>query len=257
MAITSIDYSLFRALRAADRLPLGGDVLELGEANWYGDVGVADLIEDINRYAPEAERAGLLQRLDEIVATKPPSRLFDLAKIFWATFLQPKSLTAIDLHGADQALKLDLNQPLELPQSYDVILNLGTLEHVFNAPQALKTVHDHIRPGGLMIHGMPLSGWVDHGFYNFHSTFYWDLAAANDYAVEMALYTQLEPLQLIRLEDRETISKMSAAKAIGENSEIYVVLRSPPERQPFRVPMQGYYAGTISPEAKARWAADR
>ena len=257
MAITVIDYSLFRALRAAGQLPLGGDVLELGEANWYGDVGVSDLAEDINRYAREPERAALLQRLDELVGARSPSRLFDLAKVFWATFLQPRSLTAIDFHGTEQALQLDLNQPVELPQTYDLILNLGTLEHVFNVPQALKTVHDHIRPGGLMIHGMPLSGWVDHGFYNFQSTFYWDLAAANDYAVEMALYTQLEPLKLVRLEDREAISKMSAAKAIGENSLIYVVLRSPPAARPFRVPMQGYYAGTVTPEARARWTTDR
>jgi SAM-dependent methyltransferase len=257
VAITAIDYSLFRAMRAAGQLPQGGDVLELGEANWYGDVGLADLIEDIHRYVPEGERAALLQRLDELVETKPRSRLFDLAKIFWTVFLQPKSLTSIDFHGTERALMLDLNKQLELPQSYDLILNFGTLEHIFNVPQALKTVHDHIRPGGMMIHGMPFSGFVDHGFYSFHPTFYWDLAHANGYAVEAALYTQLDPLKLIRLEDRETVSKMSVAKAIGENSLIYVVLRSPAERKPFRIPLQGYYAGTLTPDAQARWGSDR
>lgn len=55
-----------------------------------------------------------------------------------------------------------------------------------------------------MMHGMPLSGWVDHGFYSFNATFYWDLAAANGYEIDLALYTELNPLKLVRLRIRKT-----------------------------------------------------
>jgi SAM-dependent methyltransferase len=258
VAITAIEYSVFRSLRAAGKLPLGGDILQLGEANWYGDVGLNDLREDIGRHAPEAERPALLRELDRLIAERPSTELFDIARIFWATFFQPRSMTAIDFHGSADALKLDLNGPVDLGRRFDVVMNLGTIEHVFNVAQALATMHDHTAPGGIMIHGMPLTGWVDHGFYNFHSTFYWDLARANDYQVVVGLHAQLEPLKIVQLKDRETILELARDKALGDNSLIYMILRRPAEVRPFKAPIQGYYAAdAVSPEAARQWKALR
>ena len=256
MAITAIEYSLIRSLRRDARLPLGGEVLELGQANWYGDVGVSDLRQDIETYAPPAARGDLGRRLDAVLAADEPS-LFDLARIFWDVFLQPASMTAIDFHGTAEALKLDLNGPVDLGRRFDLVMNLGTIEHVFNVAEAVRTVHEHCRPGGLMLHGMPLSGWLEHGFYSFNSTFYFDLAQANDYAVEVALYTEWEPLRIVPLADRESIRRLADRDGIGPNSLLYVLLRRPSNEAPFRIPMQGYYAGQLSPQAAAAWREDR
>jgi SAM-dependent methyltransferase len=201
MAITAVEYSLFRSLRRQGLLPLGGDVLEIGEANWYGDVGVLDLQKDIQEFAPEERRGALEVRLGELIK-RTPAPLFDIAKVVWETFLHPASLTAIDFHGTADALRLDLNKPIDLQRQFDVVMNLGTVEHVFNVAQAMQTIHDHTRPGGLMIHGMPLSGWVEHGFYAFNSTFYFDVARANGYEVVLALYAELDTLKMLRLADR-------------------------------------------------------
>ena len=256
MAITAIEYSLIRSLRRYDRLPLGGDVLEIGEANWYGDVGLQDLRQDIGLYAAEDRRDALIQALDDLVRREPPA-LFEIAKLFWQTFLRPKSLTAIDLHGGADALKLDLNEPVDLGRRFDLVINFGTIEHVFNVARALQTVHDHTRPGGLMLHGMPLSGWVDHGFYSFNSTFYFDLARANGYGVESVLYTELDPLKIVQLADREAILRLSKTGGIGPNSLLYAVLRRPQQAAPFRTPMQGYYEGALTGEAALAWKHDR
>jgi SAM-dependent methyltransferase len=253
MAITEIEYVLFRNLRDQGLMPLGGEVLELGEANWYGDVGVDTLREDIGRYAEEAARPGLNAALDTILAAKRPSIRFEIAKIYWATFVQAASLTAIDFHGSATALKLDLNGPVDLGRTFDIVMNLGTIEHVFNVAAAMKTVHDHVRPGGLMMHGMPLNGWLDHGSYSFNPTFYWDLAAANGYEIVQAIYAEHNPTKLIRLEDRETLIRLARQGPLGNDSLIYVTLRRPDEARPFQVPLQGYYAGTLTEEAKAAW----
>jgi len=118
-------------------------------------------------------------------------------------------------------------------------------------------MHDHAKPGGLMLHGMPLSGWIDHGFYSFNPTLYWDLAAANGYQIVGAFYTQLDPFLIRPLASRETVGEMAGRGEIGGNSLIYVVFRQPAEPAAFRAPMQGYYADALSPDATTRWLTAR
>lgn len=75
---------------------------------------------------------------------------------------------------------LDLNVPLEHqsgiplnPGGYDLILDLGTLEHCFNAPQALKTINSLLNINGVVVHWNPCC-MPNHGFYNFSPTFFYD-----------------------------------------------------------------------------------
>lgn len=253
MAITGIEYSLFRGLREQGRLPQQGDILELGEANWYGDVDLQTLRADIRRFVPADEQQALLARLDEVLQASRPEYRFEIAKVFWQTFLQPRSMTAIDFHGTEQALRLDLNDPVDLERQFHVVMNLGTVEHVFNVAQAFKTIHDHTLPGGLMVHGLPFTGWIDHGFYAFNPTFFWDLAAVNGYGFLVACYTELNPLKLIQLQTREHVLEMARSGQVGANSLLYMIMVRPEEARPFRVPIQGYYAGAISREAAEAW----
>ena len=57
MAINIIEYNVMRRMRQELMLPLGGDILELGEANWYGDVDLNLLLQDITNFAPPAQQA--------------------------------------------------------------------------------------------------------------------------------------------------------------------------------------------------------
>ncbi len=256
MAISAIEYSFFRSLRKANVLPLGAEILELGQTNWYGDVGLHDLGQDIYAYAPEADRKALFDELNAVSSRQPPD-LFAMARIFWTTFLQPASLTAIDFHGPG-ALKLDLNGPINLGRQFGIVMNLGTLEHVFDVARALRTIHDHTAPGGLMIHGLPLTGWIDHGFYNFHSTFYYDLARANDYKVVVGMVAEAEPLKFTQMADRESVLALSKAGGLGNNALIYMILRKPAEERPFQPPIQGYYSpGALSDEGVMAWTTER
>ncbi len=257
MAICAIDGTIFRQLREQNVLPLGGHVLEMGQSNWYGDIDVAELQQDILRFALEGERQDLLRQLDEILQAQRPEMMFEIADIYWRTIWQPASMTAIDFHGTPAALRQDLNQPLDLPRQYSVVMNLGTAEHVFNVYQVFKSIHDYTLPGGLMMLAFPFSGWVDHGFYNFQSTFYWDLAAANGYTMTLCAYAEMQPLKLIQLHRRETILELASSGQIGQNAMIYAALRKPAQPAAFKVPIQGYYASTISPEAAEAWATLR
>lgn len=71
---------------------------------------------------------------------------------------------------------VDLNTHLEdksMLGRHDIVLDPGTLEHVFNAPHALTLMNFAVAPDGYMIHWNPAT-MVNHGFYNFSPTFYYD-----------------------------------------------------------------------------------
>jgi hypothetical protein len=252
-----LEYELVSYLKKQGKLPEGGSILELGEANWYGDVNLQRLRDDIGLYASEEQRRELLDVID-LTATRADSfHMFDLAKAFYRTFFNYQQIDAIDFHGTERAMKLDLNEPVKLEQQYDFIMNDGTGEHVFNVFQFFKTVHEVTLPGGVMFHGMPFSGWVDHGFFNFNPTFYWDLAAANGYEILLFAYAELTPPKICIFNFREEVLEFAKQDKIGKNSLLYLAARKPVTENPFRVPMQGYYAGAISPSAQQDWAALR
>jgi hypothetical protein len=258
MAITTLDYLIIAQVKKLGLIPTHPAVLELGEANWYGDVSIDQLVADIKQHVTDADRQkALLQRLRTLCNERPQTFLFDVAKIFHQTFFNPRLLEAIDLSGSPAAMRFDLNQPVPLQKNYDVIMNLGTAEHVFNVYQFFKTVHELCAPEGLMLHLMPFNGWFDHGFYNFQSTFYFDLALANNYSMHLLAYTELNPPKIKFCSRREDIIQLAQAGGVGVNALLYAVLRKSKVAAPFQVPMQGYYAGTLSKEGERAWGAMR
>ena len=254
MAISVIEYQLVRSLQEQNLFPRGRDLLEIGEANWYGDIHLDLLRADIARFAAPERRAELLQALDQAAGRGDTQASWDIAKIFWQTFLAPASITAIDFDGTATARKLDLNQPIDLGQRFDIVHNAGTLEHVFDIAQAFRNMHNLTKPGGVMIHHAPFVGWVDHGFYAMQPTLFWDLAEANGYHVAAMIYAEVDPPRLESLPSREAILEMAKAGRIGRNANLAAVLQRPHTEAPFRIPIQGYYAGRISQQAGDAWS---
>jgi hypothetical protein len=253
MAIGCIDYLVVRELAKANLIPPQPDVLELGEANWYGDVDVKQLIGDIQQYADLDTQYELLSRLEKLYSDpSAPNVAFDIAKVFYRTFLKYRSITAIDLHGTASALRYNLNDPLPMDRQFHIVINTGTAEHVFNVCQFFKSMDERTLPEGLMIHAFPFMGWLDHGFYTFNPTLIADLAMANNYQILIWLYS--EGQHFVEIKNIEQIHEMKKRSEIHENSMQHLVLRKPKEDQSFVVPMQGYYARTISKSAAEDWA---
>jgi len=250
MAVSALDYIIFRELARANAIPPQPDVLELGEANWYGDVEISQLVGDIRERCSEERQMELLLQLEKLFADpSAQSVYFDIAKVFYKTFLDYRSITAIDFNGTANALRYDLNAPISINRQFQVVINTGTAEHVFNVCQFLKTAHECTCPGGLMIHAFPFMGWLDHGFYNFNPTLIADLAAANQYILMLWAYGEIQPFRIMQLSGIEQIHEMKKQGELRENSILYVVMRKPQQEKPFVLPMQGYYSGRLSKTA--------
>lgn len=258
MAITHADCVLWRLLRDADAIPDRPSVLEIGKANWYGDVPADQFYADLAKYGSAESRRG----------TSPVDVWAAAERYYKAMLREPSVVTAIDLDpAAPGARREDLNCPIRFPYPgfYDVIINTGTAEHVFDLRQVWETMHDAAKPGGLMVHSMPLWGWLDHGFVNYQPTFIADLAAANNYEVLVWLYAELRPAYVQRVHSPADIHQLAyRGKAPGQSGSamMHVAFRKPvagdaAAGQSFRVPMQGVYAARATEDEKRAWLARR
>ena len=88
-----------------------------------------------------------------------------------------------DLNGSAE-INLDLSQPI--PKEYvgnlGSVLNGGTVEHIFDLRQVFENIHLMVRPGGAMLHLVPIT-WYNHGFINFNPLFFQSLSEVNNYSV--------------------------------------------------------------------------
>lgn len=84
----------------------------------------------------------------------------------------------------DPSFVLDLNLPLppDLGPDFDLVYDGGTMEHCFNPAQVMHNAANLAAPGGTVIHHVPMNNWVDHGFYQFSPTLFFDYYEASGFA---------------------------------------------------------------------------
>ena len=70
-------------------------------------------------------------------------------------------------------------------KKYDLLLDLGTQEHVFNNNNFLQNVFNLLKPGGIYIFEVPCTGYIDHGFRQYSPTFFFDLCVANPNSLKL------------------------------------------------------------------------
>lgn len=154
-------------------------VMELGNQTFNADDHALDLVIDRSRdcHGVDLDALRALRRL-------PAAERRDQTQAYYRAlgFVEYQSIDVNDLYGS---LIMDLNRRLRDAYDYQdtfcVVTNNGTGEHIFNQSAIFQNVHDLTRPGGLMVHVMPFVGYVNHGFYGFHPNLYHALARANDY----------------------------------------------------------------------------
>jgi hypothetical protein len=100
------------------------------------------------------------------------------------SILDIQTLDVSDYEGAD--IIFDLNEPEPPPNllgKFVTVLNGGTLEHVFNIPNALTCITRMLKVGGVVIHIVPTNNCVDHGFYQLSPTLLFDYYTAAGYEI--------------------------------------------------------------------------
>lgn len=246
MALTRADCLIWENLSDRGLIPSNPSLLEIGQANWYGDMPISWLAEHAKRRQPK-----LLPDLEE---ADRGMQVFRIANIFYRCLLDVRRSVAIDLHPppGSEAHRLDLNEPIDLGEKFDVVVNTGTVEHVFDQRRALQTIHDHCNVGGLMLHAGPLAGWPDHGLFHAQPGLWLDLARANAYDVLMLVYFDMSGGHAQAVQGRAEMHQITWANG----SMVYAVLRKKDE-EPFRVPMQRVYSENPDSQTVEDWRTMR
>jgi len=118
--------------------------------------------------------------------------LKDLARIKTSNdffhLLGAEEVSAMDISDYEGATILhDLNQPIgdELKEKFTFVLDGGTLEHIFNFPNALSNAMKMVKVGGHLVIITGGNNFFGHGFYQFSpELFYRALSEENGFAVK-------------------------------------------------------------------------
>jgi len=105
----------------------------------------------------------------------------------------------IDLDGAEKTLDWDINTikcPQEFYEQYSLTTNHGTSEHLIDQKNSFQLLHDLTMVGGYMMHTVPCTGQVNHGFFSYSPILFSSLAKANNYNIEYFFLTDFNELIL-------------------------------------------------------------
>lgn len=103
------------------------------------------------------------------------------------TFFENNGLyvRVVDITGCQGAEVVDLREPIDWCNTYDLVCDHGTSEHVDgNYYQACKNIHNACKLNGIIIRENPLTGnWPNHGVNYIDEEFYRLLAEACGYEI--------------------------------------------------------------------------
>jgi len=105
--------------------------------------------------------------------------------------LRAQEIVSIDASCYEQASVIhDMNRPIgdELKRRFSVVLDGGTLEHVFNFPIAIQNCMELLKVGGHFFAHTMANNFMGHGFYQFSpELFYRVLSPENGFRVHRAV----------------------------------------------------------------------
>jgi SAM-dependent methyltransferase len=102
-----------------------------------------------------------------------------LVKLLGLGELQTLDVSAYE--GAGIIADLNAPAPPELIGRFGLIVDGGTMEHVFDLRQGMKNTADMLRPGGRAVHVTPVNNYVNHGFVQVSPTMYHDYYVENGF----------------------------------------------------------------------------
>lgn len=81
-----------------------------------------------------------------------------------------KEIDVLDLFDPRADLQLDMNKPIatDLHERYSTVIDVGSIEHVFDTRQCIENCLRLVRPGGFYFLVAPVKGWFGHGLHTFH-----------------------------------------------------------------------------------------
>lgn len=163
-------------IRQHQQKPFHGAVLTFGRQNVY-----ASLDAVLRMLKSEGVRVPAERVLQAKAAEKGKRYISDGTFFRLLGAQEVVALDCSDFEGAEIVHDLNVAVPAKLRNRFDLVVDGGTLEHVFDIRQVMMNIGLLLRPDGRVIHMSPTNNYVNHGFYQFSPTFFYDYYTTNKY----------------------------------------------------------------------------
>ena len=105
-------------------------------------------------------------------------------------FVNTSKLESLDVssyEGATHVADLQGEIPEDLIGQFDIILDFGTVEHIFDIAKVYDNIYELLAPNGLYVGLNGRTGWNSHGLFQFTPEF--AFVVANTYGFELECFT--------------------------------------------------------------------
>lgn len=166
-------------MKEGKQRPFTGSLLTLGRQSvWVTEKQLNEIASEMNYQLVKK----IPLELSDLPHSKKKPFISDRFLYRSLGFTEVKSLDYSDYENADIIADLNCHDVLKIVgRQFDFILDGGTIEHVFHIPQALANIFDLLHIGGRIMHVSPSSNHMDHGFYMFSPTLFFDYYQANQF----------------------------------------------------------------------------
>ncbi|KAA0579306.1 hypothetical protein [Azospirillum sp. Sh1] len=180
MAISALMLHWFARLKRKGVWPAGGSMLELGPQDILTTEPVLQsVLNDL--FGDEKGREAKESIIQD--GTFLPNAQVALYKSLGAS-----SYVSLDFLDSRSRYRMNLNDPVDIAERFDILTNFGTSEHIFNIGMSFRNADFLTKQNGIILFILPTFGHINHGFYNIHPTLYFDFAKMNEYSIEDILY---------------------------------------------------------------------
>lgn len=164
------------------RVGLEGPVLTLGNQDIFATY------EDLKGFfreldCPFEEPTVIAPHTSPLLTRFSPDTPFVHARVFFE-MLGIKDYADLDKFDEDKPQILhDMNEPLpeELYEQFSLVVDSGTIEHIFDIRQVMENIVRATKVGGRVFHLTPSSNYIDHGLYLFSPCFFFDFYELNGF----------------------------------------------------------------------------
>lgn len=197
----------------------GADVLTVGRQNWWLSRRESRLIgwPDAPQYGPTNYSDAWWRHVGARVKTVDIS-----------TMESPDVVMDLSVAGS-----VDSSQ---LARRFDVVVDLGTAEHVADQSAYWKNLYDALRPNGSLVGMLPANGLCGHGLYQFSPEFFWSLGGFCVIGIFTVRYGPVVRFNPFRLDGRFQSSSRWPS---------YVAFHLARDASPFSMPVQ--FGGATTP----------
>ncbi len=141
-----------------------------------------------------------------------------------------KHIKSIDLFDGRADLKYDMNFPIPAieHENYNVLLDIGSLEHVFDTKQCLENCLRLVKVNGLYVLHAPVNGYFSHGLHVFNPEGLENSLLSNNYEVIYKKYSTRS-------------GRVIRDPSIKADVLMWIVARKIKSIDKFTIPQQGYW----------------